>query len=353
MKRRVSLSDAPHPSPADDDLRDRTGKPSTDSATGGFRDWPLNHKVIVVLLCLFALVGLAHLVSAAFAVPTVSVVPIERQPQIQTIVAAGRVYAPEAVAVRTLTRGTVDEVAFEEGDTVHAGQVLVRLHDEEVRAEVAREAARLAEAQARLARIISYSAPRAQQGLERAETDIEKATADVRRAEALLADSIISRTEFEEATQRFSAAREAHAAAALEVQATRRDGSETAVARAAVEVAHASLVEAKVRAGYTQATSPTDAVVLRREVARGDVVEAGTPLLALAPLGQTYLLIQPDERALALIKTGQQAVAVADGFLHQPFQAAVELIDPRSIPTGERSGSGSRCRPHPPSFGLT
>lgn len=58
------------------------------------------------------------------------------------------------------------------------------------------------------------------------------------------------------------------------------------------------------------------------------VVQPGVALLGLAPDGQTQLLLQVDERNLGKLALGQMAVASADAYSTQRFNAVVSYINP-------------------------
>ena len=58
------------------------------------------------------------------------------------------------------------------------------------------------------------------------------------------------------------------------------------------------------------------------------VVQPGVAMLGLAPDGETQLLLQVDERNLGKLALGQKAVASADAYPDQRFNAVVSYINP-------------------------
>jgi HlyD family secretion protein len=73
-------------------------------------------------------------------------------------------------------------------------------------------------------------------------------------------------------------------------------------------------------------------MVLTRDVEPGDLVQPGRPLLTLASLGPTRLVMEPDERNLAFLAVGQRAVASTEAFPDRRFDARVAFIAPAVDP---------------------
>jgi HlyD family secretion protein len=64
----------------------------------------------------------------------------------------------------------------------------------------------------------------------------------------------------------------------------------------------------------------------------GDAVVVGSRLLLLSRVGATRLVIEPDERNLALLKVGQRATASAEAFADERFAAELQYIAPSVDP---------------------
>ena len=72
--------------------------------------------------------------------------------------------------------------------------------------------------------------------------------------------------------------------------------------------------------------------MLSRSVEPGDVVQPGAELLVVAGTGRTQLVVEPDEKNLALLEVGQSAVASAEAFPARQFPAKVAFIAPSVDP---------------------
>jgi HlyD family secretion protein len=124
-------------------------------------------------------------------------------------------------------------------------------------------------------------------------------------------------------------------------------GADSRLALTSLLQAQAQLTSARLRLEQTTLSAASDGVVLSRLVEPGDVVQPGSTLLTMAVDGELQIVIQPDERNLAMLALGQQARASADAFPQQTFPAEVSYIAPSVDP--QRGSVEVRLRaPHAP-----
>ena len=107
-----------------------------------------------------------------------------------------------------------------------------------------------------------------------------------------------------------------------------RGGADFEMAQTALQQARAGLAAAKARLAQTSIVAPTDGVLIGRNVEPGDVVQPGKELMVLAPAGETQIVVQVDEKNLAQLKLGQKALASADAYPHERFDAELFYINP-------------------------
>lgn len=262
----------------------------------------------------------------------VDVVRPERGPVVQTVVSSGRVLPPAEIRLGALTASTVADVKVAEGDVVTKGQLLLRLDDGEARAAVEQAEATLTQAKAGRYEQARLSGPAAAAQLEQAAANLEQAERRLKQAEELFAAGATTRTKLDEAKTAVSIAKSQHEAAQLQVKATRAGGSQALRAAASVAVAEAQLAQARELLSRTRIVAPADGVVTARHVEPGDAVVVGSRLLVLSRRGATRLVIEPDERNLALIALGQSAIASAEAFPNQRFDAEVAFVAPTVDP---------------------
>jgi HlyD family secretion protein len=117
-------------------------------------------------------------------------------------------------------------------------------------------------------------------------------------------------------------------AAELQVASAGRGGSAYLTAQSQLRQARSSRDTAASRLGYATIAAPRDGVLISRNVEQGAVVQAGKALLVLAPAGEAQIVLQIDERNLGKLVLGQKAIASADAYPNQRFDAVLSYINP-------------------------
>ena len=257
--------------------------------------------------------------------------------------------------------GRVTELPTRDGDLVTAGQVVARLDDAQIRAQVeqARQTVLVLEAQIQSA----------QTALDvfRKEVPLQIATAeaDVAHSDAKIAEAKATIAEREIELRRLRRADEASAASADEVEraelALTVAQQELAVAQANLRQAENKLADAKLgwdrvevqkaeiesqkaqrdRANAVLAEaesiledmtlrSPDDATVTTRISELGEVVPAGGPVFELVNLDELYLKVYVPEAEIGRLRLGLKARVYTDAFPDQPFDATLRYIASRA-----------------------
>lgn len=282
----------------------------------------------------------AALLSAALAAagffflrpPTVEVILPNAQPLRQTVVASGRVRTPERIELAAQLSGRVEQVLVQEGDPLSAGQEVLRLDAREWQAQTRQAAAALTQAEAQLRQLRELSLPLAEHNVRQAEANLLQAERQHARAVELVARGFYSQAQLDETRRTVEVSRSLLAAARVQRDSQRAEGSDSAIARSIIEQARASLALAETRLEHATVRAPLAASVLTRTVEVGDTVQAGQTLLTLAPHAATELSAQIDEKNLAFLALGQPALASADAYPAQQFAARLSYIAPSVDP---------------------
>ena len=222
--------------------------------------------------------------------------------------------------------GTVTAILADDTDRVVAGQPLVRLDTAD--AQVA-----LAQAQANLAQVVrqartlyannsSLGAQIAvrESDVARAQVEITRARDDLARRQALLATGAVSHEEVNHAQSQLDAGNNQLASAQAGVALAREQLRSNQTMTEGTSIArHPSVLSAAAR--YREAwlasrraslPAPVDGFVARRTVQLGQRVAAGTPLMAIVPLGQLWVDANFKEVQLRHIRLGQPVKLTAD-----------------------------------------
>ena len=247
---------------------------------------------------------------------------------VQSVVASGKVISPQRVTVALQGSGRVLRVAVAEGQVVEAGQLLIELGNSDNRASLAQASASVAQAQAKLQQLGELGQPKAQQELAQAQATALQARKSLDRNHDLVAQGFVSQAAVDDAQRAVDVAASQVASAQTQVKTKTAAGSDTLLAQAELRQALAGqqLARAKLDQGLVYA--PSSGVLISRSVEVGDIVQPGKALMVLAASGQTQILIQIDEKNLSKIALNQKAVASADAFASQRFDAVVAYINP-------------------------
>jgi RND family efflux transporter MFP subunit len=253
---------------------------------------------IAAVLVLAAGIGAAMLARASLS-PTVTVrltpaTLISPARLGAVMVASGYVVAQRKAAVASKGTGRLVYLAVVEGDRVRAGQVLARLEDSDVRAQMAQ----------------------AQANLQLSQSDLHNAERSLARAHALRDSNFSTTASVDSAEARY-----------LQVK------SGIAVAEATVQVAQVALENTVIRA-------PFDGTVLTKNADVGEVVAplaasafSKAAVVTIADLGSLQVEADVSEANLESIVAGQPCEIVLDAYPDVRYPASVSKI----VPTADRS----------------
>jgi membrane fusion protein (multidrug efflux system) len=208
--------------------------------------------------------------------------------------------------------GTVVTIGADDGDLVHAGDVLVKL--DAANTEVA-----LAEAKANLASTVRkvrglYSnVSGAQADVAVRKVAVDKARADYDRRRDLAKSGAISSEELSHALDALTSAQSALTTAEQQFQTNKVLVDDTVVAsHPDVQAASARLRQAYLDNLRTTIIAPVDGYVAKRSVQLGQRIAVGAPLMAVVPLHQVWIDANFKETQLTHMRIGQPVEVTAD-----------------------------------------
>lgn len=249
--------------------------------------------------------------------PVVATYRVQNQALVQTVVASGRLENVSRSEIGSQISGVVLERRVEEGQQVKAGDVLLVIQSDDVKAQV-----KEAENALRELRQVRY--PQAQVELKSAELQLEQASREAKRRQNTEA-GVLSVEEKEQAREAERLARNQLAAARLKAQSLAAGQIEERTLMERLNALKAQLAKSEVRAQVA-------GIILTRNVEVGDVVQPGQSLFSLAIEGPTQILVPLDEQNLPYLAVGQSAQVIADAYPNQSFPAQVNFIAPRIDP---------------------
>lgn len=288
----------------------------------------LKHKRWFFVAALLTISIVMYLISQKLMGPKVTVEVVRTEDIVQTIVASGHVEAPQRINIGSQITGTVASIPVIEGQPVKARQLLVSLEDSEANAQVAQAKASVGQAEARLNQITKLDLPAAEQSLKQARINYLNVAKQHARTKTLQGRGFVGQSTRDDAQKNLNLAASQERVAQLQVKTNAVGGSDFLVATTALAQAQASLDITVAKLGYSTIEAPVDGTLIARNVERGDVVQPGKVLMVLSPTGPTQLVIQIDERNLADLRIGEQALAAADAFPNLSFTAEIAYINP-------------------------
>lgn len=255
-------------------------------------------------------------------------VEVRAQELRQTIVSSGQVMPPAEVRLDSLSTSTVREIAKREGDTVKAGDVLIRLDEGEIDALIAQAEAGVTQARAGKTTLKATTLPQALETTSQIRANLGQARSELARQKKLYEAGVINASALESAESAVRIYESQEKAATLQVTAASSGGSATLSASAAIALAEAQLAVTKVNKERARVIAPMDGIITTRFVEVGESVRPGTALLVLTANGRTRIQLEPDERNLALLAKGQRAAVSAEAYPNESFEAALSYIAP-------------------------
>jgi membrane fusion protein (multidrug efflux system) len=234
--------------------------------------------------------------------------------------------------------GQIADVLVDDNQVVKAGQLLARIDDRDYHAALASAQADLTVATAAVsdfdAKIAQHPAlvAQAQATLQSDQAAIGFASANATRYRDLSAGGAgtmeeqqhaVSTLNEQQAGQQRDRAALLAAQQDLDILRAGRDKAVGAVARA-----QAALDQAKLNLGYTEIRAPIDGMVGQRSVRVGAFVSAGTPVLAVVPLSQAYIIANFQENQLTHMRQRQPVSITVDSFPGVVLKGHVDSLAP-------------------------
>ena len=242
----------------------------------------------------------------------------------------------EDIKVGSELSGKLRSVFVEEGDRVHAGQVVAVLVNADLEAQIQTSAALVNQREAELRKIVNGARDQerrqAYSSVQESSAVFENAHAEMDRHNQLFAQGIISREDKERYVREFDVAKaqydEAKQHHALIDDKPREE--DIAAAQAALALSRAQLAQAQAVYEKTLIRSPIDGVVLRKHHRDGESVSNSStvpdPIVTIGDNSVLRVRVDVDETEVAKVRVGQPAYVIADAYGKQRFTGHVVRV---------------------------
>jgi membrane fusion protein (multidrug efflux system) len=236
--------------------------------------------------------------------------------------------------------GYIAQVLVGDNEKVRAGQVLARIDDRDFKAALDQARADVAAADASVRNLdaqIALQQPIIEQGIAdvaASEANLKFAQEERARYDDLMktGSGTIQRAQQTDAALRASSAQLQHAKSGLMAAQRKVDVLTTERAKAVAQLERARAVEeqATLNLSYTEIIAPVDGTVGARSLRVGQLVQAGTQLMAVVPLDAVYVVANFKETQLTHVRAGQPVGIRIDSFRGKALHGHVDSLSPAS-----------------------
>jgi len=197
----------------------------------------------------------------------------------------------DRVAISSKVLGRITQLAVDEGDSVRQGELLVKLDDADYLAQKDQAIASLRFAE---------------ESVSLAKVNLARATDDFHRAEQQFKTAIITREQYDHASNALDAARAEYSIAL----------SRVGTARAQEGIIETQLANCVI-------TSPVNGTVAKRWALPGDVVQAGQPIFSVYDLKNIWVTANLEETSLNPIRLDQEVAIAVDSYPDREWHGKV------------------------------
>lgn len=258
--------------------------------------------------------------------------------------ATGYIVAAHKIELAAKVIGKVRWIGVDKGDRVKEGQVLVRLEDDEYRAQLEQAKGNLANLEARLAELVHGSRPeeiaQALANLNSSKADLENARVSLDRTRKLVSQQVMSQQNLDDAQARYDSAiakvnslQKAYDLVRIGPRQEQIDAM-----RGQVEQARGSVAYAETNLANTVIRSPVNGTILERAVEIGEFVTtsfvgdrgAKGYVVSLADLNDLEVELDISQNDFAKLHMNQKGTITTDAFPDRKYAGHIREVSPEA-----------------------
>jgi HlyD family secretion protein len=325
---------------------DRTARSSSD---GEPPVWARRYIVIgIVIVALLSLSALAYRLLAR-DVPEVEVTRASAESSDvggTVLSATGYIVAHHTINVNSKVTGRLAWIGVEKGDRVKEGQVLVRLEDDEFRANYEQAKGALENTKAYLAELQNGSRPEevqaAQHNLDEARATLVNDKLILDRTKELSANGVVSRQSLDDATAKYDSDQQRvnSLTQASQLMKLGPRAEEIARAKGSVAQAQGAADYAKSQLDATVIRAPVTGTILDRTAEKGELITAqfasaaaGGPqgsVVSLSDLNDIQVELDIAQSDFARLGPKQKGIVTVDAYPDRKYNGEIAQISPEA-----------------------
>jgi HlyD family secretion protein len=263
----------------------------------------------------------------------------------QTVLTAtGYIIAAHKIEVASKVNGRIAWIGVDKGDKVRAGQDLVRLEDEEYRAQVQQQQGQLVNLQAKLAEDEHGSRP---QEIQKARADVEQAKADLAdskvsldRTSQLVKDGVLAKQSLDDAKAKYDGdvAKVASLQRTLDLAVLGPRKEEIDQVRGQIEQARGALAYAQTELDDTVIKAPVSGTILDRNVEKGEFITTGFVgdkgakgyIVTMADLNDLQVELDIGQSDFPKLGPRQKGIITTDAYPDRKYQGYIVQVSPEA-----------------------
>lgn len=306
-------------------------------------------RYILIGIAVVVLLGISALGYRAFssAIPEVEVVRAAAQSSgnesagSTVLSATGYIVAHHKIEANSKVTGRVAWIGVEKGDQVKEGQVLVRLEDQEFRAQYEQAVGAAESARAQLQQLVNGSRP---QEIQQTEHNLSEARAtaandkiSLERIKKLFDDGVMSKQALDDATAKYESSQQRVNSLEQSYQLAKIGprAEEIARAKGAVMQAEGQAAYAKSQLDATVIRAPISGTILERSVEKGELLtgqfaSAARPVFSMADLKDLQVELDIAQADFARLGPKQKGIVTVDAFPDRAYHGVIAEISPEA-----------------------
>lgn len=245
--------------------------------------------------------------------------------------------------------GPISAVYVNQGDRVSAGELLAKIDDSTLRAQLAQTEAQIAQASSQ-AQSSALNVPITQQQTSQAVASAKAALASAKltydQDSQLFKQGYVSQSQLEQARAAYVSAQSQYNTAVANQGTTGVQTSQAAAAKQAVRAAEASANVLRTQIGQTSLYAPFNGVVTARLADPGAMASPGTPVLKVSQVDAVWVNVNVPDVDLAYVHSGTPVTFTASQLGSRPFSGTISTVN--AVPTQGTLSYQARIRqPNP------
>jgi HlyD family secretion protein len=276
--------------------------------------------------------------------PEAAANPVDAAVEDTILHASGYIVAAHRIEVASKVVGKVAWIGVEKGDRVPRGQPLVRLEDDEYRAQVLEAEGNLENLEAKLAALEHGSRPeeiaKTKADVDAAQAELENYRVSLARWKQLTREGVAARQDLDDAAAKYDsqAGRVASLERMYELARLGPRKEEIDAARAQVKQARGAFELAKTQLENTVIRAPVDGTILERNVEKGEFVTTGFVgdrgakgyVVSLANLDDLEVELDINQNDFARLQPNQRATVTTDAYPDRKYAGYLCEISPEA-----------------------